>query len=155
MVFGITLLIISGLALILVEILVVPGTTFIGILGFLFAAAGIYYTYSTYGSTTGNYVLISTLVLGVGGVVLAFRSGSWKKFKLNATLNSKVNLIDYVEFVVGAEGKAISALRPSGTAMFKDKSIEVHSQGDFIESNTDLRIIAIEENKIIVEQIKK
>jgi membrane-bound serine protease (ClpP class) len=49
-------------------------------------------------------------------------------------------------------GKATSALRPSGTVLFNNEPVDVVTQGEFIDHGTDVRILRIEGNKIIVEK---
>ncbi len=51
---------------------------------------------------------------------------------------------------VGDEGRAASALRPAGTALFGGRRIDVVSNGDFIPEGTPVRIVGIEGIRIVV-----
>lgn len=51
----------------------------------------------------------------------------------------------------GTLGRALSVLRPSGTADFGRGPMEVTTDGDFIQPGTTLRITRVEGNRIVVE----
>ncbi len=54
----------------------------------------------------------------------------------------------------GAEGVARTILRPSGKAEFGDKLVDVITQGEFITPNTPLHVLTVEGSRIVVEQRK-
>lgn len=149
----IILLIITGLILILVEVIFIPGTTIVGIVGFIITCVGIYITYEEHGATAGNYVLAGSGLLSVLGLVYSFRSKSWNKFSLKNINNGKVNEGYSNDLSVEIEGVAISDLKPIGKAEFNNKSYEVKSKGEFIPAGNKLKIIQIEGNRIIVESL--
>lgn len=149
----IILLIITGLILILVEVIFIPGTTIVGIVGFLITCVGIYITYEEHGATAGNYVLAGSGLLSVLGLVYSFRSKSWNKFSLKDINNGKVNEGYSNDLSVEIEGVAISDLKPIGKAEFNNKAYEVKSKGEFIPAGNKLKIIQIEGNRIIVESL--
>jgi len=118
-----------GLALIMLEILLIPGTTLVGLLGGAMMLAGVYYAYQDLGTTFGNYYLLgSTLVTGAS-VFYAFKSHAWKKFVHQHKLKGRANVIDPEEVKVDDEGITVSELKPSGIAMINDKRFEVRSKG--------------------------
>lgn len=147
------LLIILGLGFIVAEIIFVPGTTFLGLLGVIFIVAGVVISYTNFGVGTGTIVLLVTLVLGLGLLVYGFKSGAWSKFALKGSIDSKVNEGDKVGLQIGQEGKTISTLRPIGKAEFRDIVYEVSTLGNYLEPGTQIRIIKIKQNKIIIEPI--
>ena len=55
------LLLLSGIILIVIEIIFVPGTTILGIIGFALLVFGIIIGYSKFGPQTGTIILISTI----------------------------------------------------------------------------------------------
>ncbi len=73
-----------------------------------------------------------------------FKSG----FILNETIHNDPNLKDEL---TGTIGKTITQLRPSGTAKFGDKILDVFTQGDFIESETAVKIIHAKGSRVIVQ----
>ena len=146
-------LILFGLSLIVAEVIFVPGTTFVGILGFLLAGAGVYMAYTTFGETTGLWLLGLSLAGGLAALIYGLRSNSWTRFSLNSTSESRVNDESAHQLAVGAVGKTTSELRPQGRAEFNEKIYEVRSFGQYLESGTEVRIAKIESHIIFVEPL--
>ncbi|WP_266203746.1 NfeD family protein [Pontibacter kalidii] len=142
-----------GLLLIIVELIFVPGTTIVGILGFILTAIGIWIGYAALGNSTGHIILAATVLIGALAFFYSFRSDSWTRFALKEQNRGRVNEDHQHALAVGEEGKAISALRPQGRALFAGQHHEVQTEGEFLAPNTPIRIIRLSQNKIIVEAI--
>lgn len=143
-----------GIILILIEVILVPGTTFIGISGFLSGGLGVYLGYSYFGNTLGTIILSVATVVSFGLIGYAFKTKAWERFSLNSSMEGHVNDEYHINLEVGEVGETISALRPIGKALFRDQEIEVKSKGEHISENQKVKIIRIESSKIIVEPIK-
>ena len=150
----IIILILVGILMLLLEILVIPGSGVAGIIGFGLMIAGIWMAYSREGTQAGHITLAITLGVNLIGLLLALRSKTWKKAMLSTAINSKVRTIDAAELTVGDKGKTISRCAPMGKAVFKDKFLEVSAMSEFIDEDVEIEIIKIAGNKIIVKQIK-
>jgi membrane-bound ClpP family serine protease len=146
-------LLIIGLVLLIVEVVFIPGTTVVGILGVIFSITGVVISYRHFGNTTGFYVLLATLLATGGALFYSFKSGTWDRFSLKDTNSGKVNEGLTATLSVGEQGVAVSTLRPSGKAEFKNELFEVRSQGGYVEANTRVRIIEINQQQIIVEPL--
>jgi membrane-bound ClpP family serine protease len=146
-------LILIGLLLIIVEIVFIPGTTVVGVLGFIFAVVGIIFTYKNYGNEVGFYVLLGTSLVSAGTLYLSFRKGAWSKLAIKNSIDSKVNEGMTNELEVGAVGKAVSALRPMGSVEFNGRIFEVKSNGEYFNPGTMVKIVKIQLNDILVEPI--
>jgi membrane-bound ClpP family serine protease len=146
-------LLVIGLALIVVEIIFIPGTTVVGVLGFIFAVAGIVICYKHFGSEVGFYTMIAMASITLATVFYSFRTGVWSKFSLKSTSESKVNEGMLAAINIGDEGTAISTLRPVGKAEFSNRQFEVKTLGGYIESGVRVRIKSILSHQIIVEPI--
>ncbi len=151
---AVILLIFFGLGFIVAEIIFVPGTTLLGILGLVFVISGIVISYLSFGTGVGTVVLSISIIVGLSVLIYSFKSGIWEKFALKNSINSKFNEGRLDELQVGEEGVTISSLRPMGKADFRDKIFEVTTLGNFMKSGTKIRIITIRDNKIVVEPIK-
>lgn len=57
--------------------------------------------------------------------------------------------------LIGLEGIAHSDLRPSGTAYFDDRKIDVVTHGDYIARQTPVRIVEVHGNRIVVKDISR
>jgi len=145
------LLILLGLILILLELLVIPGTTIVGIAGGVLIFISIWQAYSIYGSGKGHIIVLGTIVLTGISLFITFKSGTWKRMTLSTNVDGRVNIIEENKLHVGDLGKAISRISPAGTALFDNELYEVHTNGDFIDQETDLIISKLEDNKIYVK----
>lgn len=143
-----------GIIFLLLELLVIPGTTFIGIIGFISLALGVYQTFVIYGTSWGIFALIGTSIVSIVMLVLSLRSKTWKKAMLSTSITSKVNQ-DADKFKTGDEGRSISRLTPMGKARFGDEFVEVSTFGDFLDPEMSIRIVEIKNNKIFVKSINQ
>lgn len=149
----ILVLILTGIAFIIIEIIFIPGTTVVGILGFVIGGYGVFASYEKFGTDTGHIILVTTTVVTLIVTFISFKSEAWKRFANNDSIKSKVNE-GYAELLnEGDEGETVSSLKPIGKAIFGEKEYEVASLGNFILEKTTIKIIKIETNKIIVEPI--
>lgn len=147
-------LILFGLGLIIIEVIFVPGTTIVGILGIILAAVGVYLSFTNFGNNTGTLVLVATALVALIALVTSFRTGVWKKFALKDQISSKFN--EHIEITMqeGDEGVALSSLKPIGNAEINEKVFEVKTNGNYVDAGVRVRVIKIDKNKIIVEPIK-
>ncbi|GAB4246903.1 MAG: hypothetical protein Tsb0034_25970 [Ekhidna sp.] len=146
--------ILFGTLLIVAEIIFVPGTTVVGILGFIFSVYGIYLGYDYFGATTGTLILIGTLLLNLVAFVMAFKSKSWERFSLKGTMTGRFNDDFKYDIKVGDKGMTISSLKPVGKAAFGNNEIEVHSNGGYVNENIEIEVVRMESSKIFVQPIK-
>ena len=146
-------LLLLGLALIIIEIVFVPGTTIVGIIGVILAGAGILITFRHYGSESGYYLLIGSSIVTMIALYFSFRSNAWSKFANKSSMKSKVNEGLIQSLQLGDEGVTLSTLKPMGTVQFKSGQFEVKSLGDYVDVGTKVRIIHIQSNQIIVKPL--
>jgi membrane-bound ClpP family serine protease len=142
-----------GLSLIIVELVFIPGTTVVGLLGLIFTIVGIVVSYRHFGNDVGFYILIGTGVTTLVALYFSFRSGAWNRFSLKSSINSKVNEGMHKVLSIGDEGITRSALRPVGTAEFANQNYEVRTTGSFLDTGTRVKIVQIQSNQIIVEPL--
>jgi len=146
-------LILIGLALVIVEVVFVPGTTVVGILGVIFLGAAVMSSYRHFGSDVGLYVLLGTSAATAVALFFSFRSNAWSRFANKSAISSKVNEGKTESLSLGDEGIALSTLKPMGKAQFKGEAYEVKSVGDYVDVGTKVRIVHIDTNQIIVKPI--
>lgn len=144
-------LIVIGLLFLILEILIVPGSTVIGVVGFILMAIGIWQTYIVYGSSTGHYVLGGSLILTLGALALSLRSKTWNRAMLHTEILGKTNVYEAEKIKVGDTGKAVSRLVPMGKAFINDDYFEVRTSGEFLDQETEIVVTKIEHNKIYVK----
>ncbi len=142
-----------GLLTLVVEIIFVPGTTVVGLAGFLFMAVGLGLAFYYFGETTGWGVLGGTAVVSAVVIYYSFKSNLWKRFSLRNTSDSKVNEGLTAGLAEGQTGVTVSALRPVGKAELGNRLFEVKTAGDYLEAGARVKVVKILSNQIIVESI--
>lgn len=145
-------LIIIGLLFLALEILVIPGVGVAGIVGFVLIVIGVWQAYAGHGTVAGHLVLGTTMALTVLTLVLSLRGKTWRRLSLYTSIDSRVNVIDGAKIKPGDSGKTVSRLAPMGKALINDEFYEVSTNGDFIDQQTEIEVIKIEFNKIIVKR---
>ena len=89
---SVLILVLVGLTLIYLELIFVPGTTILGLIGLVLTGVGIYITFDSYGTTSGSWVLVGSLAVSIVAVVWSFRQNTWDRFSLKQTNKAKVIL---------------------------------------------------------------
>lgn len=144
-----------GLLLILVEVFLIPGTTFVGLVGTMVVIAGVVVAYVDHGTKAGNIAFgISAVASGIL-VYIGFKAYTSRKFSLNDVIDGKVNELEDTEIRPGEKGETITNLRPNGKAIFGDKKIEVYSLGEFIDDRQPIEVAKISGNKIFVKPLNQ
>jgi membrane-bound ClpP family serine protease len=144
-------LIAVGFLFLLLEILVVPGATVVGITGFILMAIGIWQGYAVYGTPEGHYILSATIFLAIVVLAFALRSKTWKKAMLDSEILGRANAYEEESVKAGDTGKAISRIVPIGKALINDQYLEVMSDGEFIDQGTELIVTKVDRYKIYVK----
>lgn len=151
----IILLILLGMVLLLIEFAVIPGITIAGIGGFALLAGSVYIAFIEYGTVAGFITLAAVLIIAPMMLYYLFKSRTGRKMILESQIDGSVDSFDREKIKVGDIGKSIGRLAPSGKVKINDETIEAQSTGVFIDHRTDVRVVKILSNKIIVEPINK
>lgn len=139
-----------GTLILLAEVLVVPGSTIVGVVGFGVQVYGYYLGYQFFGNMVGHAIVTIGLIISAIIIWYSFKPGMWDKLTLKDKLEGKLNHEELSRIKVGDIGKTTSALRPSGKAEFNEESFEVQSPTVYIGAGETICITHIANNKIIV-----
>ena len=148
---NLTLLIITlviGMALLILEIVALPGGI-AGIFGGLLLAFGVWQSYVLLGLNWGTVILGCVVFFGVAMLVFLMKGKTWKKFSLNEESDSAVNQ-EPATVQVGATGKTIARLAPTGKALIDGELVEVHAINKFIDPDRPIEVVGIEGYRIDV-----
>ncbi|KAF5071103.1 hypothetical protein DSECCO2_215800 [anaerobic digester metagenome] len=148
----IIILIIAGLLFLLLEVLVIPGTTVVGIAGFALIIFSVWESYNVFGSPTGHFVLLGTIFFTILTIYLALKSKTWNRIMLKTEISGKVNEIDTTKVSAGDAGISVSRLTPGGKALINDEYYEVHTNGEFIDQESEIVVTHLADNKIFVKR---
>lgn len=147
----ILVLIATGLLMVLLEILVIPGGGLAGLLGFVLMAAGVWFAFTREGTEAGLYTLGGSLLVNVAALTLALRSKTWDKAMLKSNIDSKVNVVDNERVKPGDTGITVSRCAPSGKALINGEIHEVHTRSEYLDVDAEIEVIKVEGYKIYVK----
>jgi membrane-bound serine protease (ClpP class) len=159
-----------GLSLIVSEIVIHPGTVVPGLIGLLLVCASIIWAMVDHYPhepliPTGSMVerplinLAITLLLACIAIPLItrflpktplFRFISLAREQPRGPSFSSRTVDSPISLSVGANGVALSILRPSGNARFGEAIVDVITRGEFIEPASPVRVLAIEGSRVVV-----
>ncbi|MDH6356797.1 NfeD family protein [Parabacteroides sp. PF5-9] len=139
-----------AIALVLVEIFLMPGITLAGIGGAVFAIGGVIYAY-TIGVATGHITLIGSSILFGGLFFWLLRSNSFSKVALHTEVDSKLTSSKELGIEPGDEGMTLSRLAPIGKASIKGITVEAKSLGDFIDEHSPVVVVRVDGYNVVVK----
>lgn len=159
------LIILVGVALLLVEILFIPGFGLAGIGGIALVLWGLYELLLPdipVGEEVRSMALTGLtigILGGLVGLVLIFRlmtkTSFWKKLtapgaeRREAGYSTSLGL----EHLVGRSAVAETDLRPSGWILVDDQRLFVVSEGTYVRKNDPVKILSVEGNRVLVRKI--
>ncbi len=163
---------IIGLLLLIVEILLIPGTIIAGLVGAAMMLGAIVmalvdwdptlpaYTAPTIGQFALPMRSLTVALLGsLGFIVLIGRylpETSFYRHMVSESVSGGQTEKDFIaqqDSRLGKTGIVVSALRPGGKAKFGDETIDVVSQGEMIEEGIDVKIIDFSGRDAVVVSI--
>lgn len=165
-----------GIVLIAVEILILPGFGVPGVVGLLMLFGGMLGTfvgesglfpdspYEQHNLFYGMLTMVLSLVTaGVGMYFLAKHFGSIPllgRLILSDDNSDGDGLLAGIpvdrEVVppLGSRGRAITPLRPAGKGQFGERIIDVVCDLGYVEAGAELRVVAADEFRVVVEQVE-
>jgi len=143
----------------LLEIFVIPGFGITGIIGILSVSMSVVIVFGgiyTAVYAIGKFMAMSVLMV-VGLYFVGPKISLFDRLILKKTLNTEDGFVavDVNQFnhLLHVEGVTMSPCRPSGFARLGDARVEVVSEGDFIERNQRVTVIAVEGTKVVVRKL--
>ena len=146
----IALLLLFGLLFVAAEVIFIPGTTVVGFVGFALLVVGIWLGYRDLGTPLGHYALVGVIVLAGLIVYAGLRPKNLARVVLNSVNDTSVHDARRPVVAPGTVGHTLSALRPAGTALFGTERREVVTRGEFVPTGSEVRVLGIEHNRIVV-----
>lgn len=159
-------LFIVGIALLLVEFFVIPGFGIFGFGGIALIIISLFLGLIS-DFPVINFAIIEeaiiqlaiSLVLSLLIILILWKylpkTAMFKKLVLddNIDATSGYTTDEKYQHLMEKEGIAHTDLRPAGTAIFENKKIDVVTEGDYVEKNSNVKVIHIEGSKIVVRKI--
>lgn len=156
----------AGLVLIAAEVFVIPGLGLAGVAGTLAVLA------SATLSMVGSYPSMSEVISSFGFIAVAillvavfafafFRhlpySRSLKGILLSDATSREAGYLSAPDRqdLIGAVGRTITDLRPSGTAEFGDERVDVVTEGPFLDAGVPVKIMRAEGYRHVVRAVAR
>lgn len=167
----------AGVTFLLMEVFVIPGWGVSGITGVFLTISSVFLASQDFivpdTSREWNQFLTSALMMLCSGALFAIAAAFIVRNIGHVPIFSKLMLpppdsdtdtaekdgkkpapADHPAVSVGDWGQAESLLRPAGRAIFFGRSFDVVSDGEFIEAGQQVKVIAIQGNRIVVSGIR-
>jgi membrane-bound serine protease (ClpP class) len=158
------MLALAGIALLLLELLVIPGFGIAGVLGILALLAGLVLSLVGPGDTpqfimmAAVRVVFALLFALVASLVLLRympRLPFGQRIVLRTGLDAASGYASAPESDqrwLGRKGRAWSTLRPAGIAEIDGERVDVVSDGELIDTGQPIRVIRVDGNRIVVQR---
>lgn len=149
---AIIVLLVVGFLMIATEVFI-PGMV-LGILGALCLLAAVGMGYAAFGPLVGTGLFAAVGILTVVGFAVWMRVFTKTPIGKKILLTKDLASGDAVSrpSLVGAEGKALTALRPAGTALIAGARVDVVADVGFIEAESEIAVVLHEGMRIVVQR---
>ncbi len=155
----------GGLALLLLEIFVIPGFGLAGVLGVAALLAGLGMSFVGAGVTTAGIVQAAAQI-AVALAVTLVGAALLLRFLPRLPFGRKLVLVDsgltehalpfepspFDAILPGDLGKAASALHPSGIAEITGARVDAISEGEYIPAGAPLEVLRVEQSHVVVRR---
>jgi membrane-bound serine protease (ClpP class) len=135
----------------------VPGMI-LGIIGVLCLAGAVTFSYIEFGPYTGTIILVSLMAAVFAGFLvwmMAFpHTAIGRRLMLKKNLASGVGEKDRPSgALVGQSGRALTPLRPAGTALIDGQKVDVVAESSFVPADTPVVVVLQEGMRVVVRAI--
>jgi membrane-bound serine protease (ClpP class) len=140
----------GGLLLVAIEVCVIPGIGVVGIAGGALLLVGSALTWAWFGAVAGAVALLCS---AIGPALLSYafaRTHAGKRLVLSSALPRKPASAPAVQ--VGQAGRALTPLRPAGSAQFGDSRCDVVTDGTYLDAGEPLRVVEVAGARVVVEK---
>ena len=161
-------MIFAGIILLALEIFVVPGFGITGISGIILIFISLFLALTPSGPFF-NYDNISIAIIQltgaiVGALILVFllakflpKTSAFNRLILANEEKADQGFVSYPseKELLGAEGVALTTLRPAGSAEFNGKRVDVVADWEYIERGKKITVLRVEGIKVVVKEVKE
>lgn len=152
-----------GVVLLILEIFVIPGFGVPGILGIILVIGSLFLgLISDFPIVSWELIEDAIIQLASVFVITGVLIFALSKILPQSSFFNKLILVDEIKeqsgysskdtlkHLVGVEGKALTDLRPAGTAILNNERIDVVTEGDYVSHDSLIKVIKVEGSKVVV-----
>lgn len=152
--FIIVILVLLGVLLVVAEILILPGLSIAALGAAASFIAALTISYNTVGATFAGLVFLGAFTLTIIALAFSLRAKTLKKISLSHTIDSSVGDDISRDIPIGKEGVTTTRLAPMGSVEIDGKLYQGRSRSELIPPKSIVKVLSIEDNILIVEQIE-
>ena len=146
-------LLVLGAILLAIEVLVIPGFGLIGVLGLASMVGSIGVAWWKLGSAWGGMAIAAGIAITGFTFWLLPKTGLGKAMVLDTQQRGRA-VENALAELVGREGTALTPLRPAGTIDVGGKTVDVVTDGIYVESGTRVRVARVEGARVVVDVVE-
>ncbi|MFH1777313.1 MAG: NfeD family protein [Candidatus Omnitrophota bacterium] len=153
---SILLLIAVGVIFLLLEVFIIPGFGFAGVIGTVCLGIAIYLSFTTLSLWPAIGVTAGSIMLVILTVKIFQKSSSWQEMRLKKTLKKEdgfQSVDKNLNYLLGKTGKTLASLHPTGVASIAGEKIDVITEGEFIDKDQLIEVIRVEGSKVSVREV--
>ena len=146
----------AGVLVIIAEI-ILPSGGFLSLVAVGLFGYSLFIVFHDISTMAGTYFVLADLIIIPALLALGLKILARSPATLRETLSSKNGVVSQspeLESFMGREGKSVTDLRPGGTAIVDGKRLDVVSRGEYIEKDSNLIVVEVTGNQIIVRENK-
>lgn len=142
-------ILVVGLILILAELLVLPGFGIAGFLGVCALVAGAAAAWVELSPVAGVVAGLTSIVLTGLVIYLVPRTKAGRRLVLTDSQQDSFAQPSY-KHLIGKTGVTLNRLRPGGTARFGEEEVDVITEGEYVEPEHKVVVVAVEGVRVVV-----
>jgi len=148
---------IAGVLLLALE-LFIPSFGILGILGIASLIGGVILAAYDSGNAASSLGIASLAAAVIVAIFVRYfkHRGVWNKFILRDALRTEEGYVSHAprSELLGRTGKAVTPLRPAGTAMFGEERIDIVTNGEFISAGAEVTVVQVEGGRVVVREVR-
>ncbi len=146
------ILLLVAVALLLIEMFLIPGVSIAGIGGVLFLGSAVYYSFTFISPFAGRLTILASIILMAIAIYIFIRSKALDKMSLKTDIDSKNDPLENINVKAGDIGITSSRLAPMGKIRINGQTIEAKATDDFIDEDVEVIIIKVQSTNVLVER---
>lgn len=146
------LLQLAGIVVVIAEI-ILPSAGLLTILALSLFGYSLYLVFHEISATAGLVFVLADLVMIPTLVLVGIKMLARSPVTLRTELSSQQGVTAQspeLDRYLGQAGKALTDLRPAGMASIAEQRVDVVTRGEYIEKGSDLVVLAVTANQIVV-----
>ncbi len=148
------LLFLLGIILLIVEFLLIPGISIAGIGCLISFSICVFLAFKFFGTLIGIITLSAILIIVPLFLYFIFKGKAVKPMMLETDIDGKMKNVEDDLVKPGDIGETIGRLAPAGKAKINGITLEVRTNGIFVDPHTKIKVLKIEGNNVIIEPLK-